>query len=115
MADATAPVSDETAAMLDLIQQTDTLNPAEKEYWINLVPQMDAAQLDQLKGILQTEQKHLEEIDQKYDGKLEAVSQKYLNQWDAQKTREERFKRQQEEEASQESAHEEAEKLLEQW
>lgn len=109
------PVGDQTQEIKLLIEQTSTLNDAEKQYWLNLLPTMNEGQLNQLRGILQTEQKNLEEIDQKYDQKLEDVASKYLNQWDDKKAQEERSQRQEQEKALRTEDVERAENLLEGW
>jgi wobble nucleotide-excising tRNase len=98
-----------------LIAVATALNPAEKQYWLDLLPTMNPAQLAQLKGILVTEQKTINDIDRKYDQKLEGVAQKYLSRWDTEKVREVRLKRAKEEEAHQTESHGEAEALLKNW
>lgn len=107
--------STELESMKQLITAATALNAAEKEYWLNLLPTMNAGQLEQLKNILVTEQKNMNDIDHKYDKKLENVAQKYLSRWDTEKVRGERMKRAQEEQSHQTEAHEDAEELLKKW
>lgn len=101
--------------MKQLIMAATALNAAEKQYWLDLLPTMNAGQLGQLKTILTTEQKTISDIDHKYDRKLENVAQKYLSRWDSEKFRGERLKRAEEEQSHQVEAHESADALLKNW
>jgi len=98
-----------------LINGTTVLNEAERKYWTDLLPTMNDEQLNQLKNILETEQMKMQEIDRKYDKKLEDVAQKYLNRWDSEKSRAAREARQQEEQQHREEEHAKAEELLGSW
>lgn len=114
MSNSITPVP-QTEEILQLINSTTVLNDAEKKYWLDLLPKMNEAQLIQLKGILVTEQKNMQAIDQKYDKKLEDVAQKYLNRWDSEKTKAARLARDQEEQKHREEEHSKAEELLGRW
>lgn len=106
---------EELEALKKLIAETPALNEAEKAYWLDLLPSMNRSQIDQLKNILETEKKNLEDIDKKYDKKLEAVAQKYLSRWDSEKAKSARLKRRKEEKTHEEEAGKKAEELLKQW
>ena len=107
--------TDELAQVKQLVETTTALRDEERQYWLDLLPSMNQEQLAQLKDILHTEQKNLDDIDQKYDQQLEAVGEKYLKRWDGEKARADRMKRQEEEKGHIEESQEEAEKLLEGW
>lgn len=98
-----------------LIQHTTTLNEAEKKYWLDLLPIMNTSQRDQLKSILENEQKQLNNLDTKYDRKLEQVAQKYLSRWDSEKAKAARVKRKAAEKTHEEEAEKKAEQLLGKW
>jgi hypothetical protein len=98
-----------------LIQSSTVLRDDEREYWLGLLPQMNETQLVQLKGILVGQQSQIQQIDQKYDQKLQAVGEKTLQRWDGEKVRAKRLKRESEEQGHQEESHEEAEALLGSW
>lgn len=115
MADQTTVSKPLLEQIKDLLRTTTVLNEAEKKYWNDLLPTMNESQLNQLKSILETEQKNMQAIDQKYDKKLENVAQKYLSRWDSEKTRAARSARQQEEQKHREGEHAQAEQLLGQW
>lgn len=106
------PVADDIRRLLG---STTVLNQAERQYWLDLLPTMNEAQLQQLKGILEKEQQKIVQIDQKYDQQLGAVAQKYLSRWDAEKTRAARVERQQQERQHAEKSAQQAEELLQQW
>ena len=113
MADtATTDSANSTEEIKALIDATDTLNESEKEYWLNLLPTMNEGQIEQLRGILETEQENMEEINKKYDQKLEEVSGKYLKRWDHEKAQEARLKMKAEEASLKASDERKAEELL---
>ena len=111
----TADPTDEKALLQKLIMTTNALREDERQYWLDLVPNMSSDQMAQLRDILQTEQENVEEIDQKYDQKLRGVGEKYLNRWDSEKARADRIQRKAEEEETLEASEKKAEELLENW
>ncbi len=98
-----------------LIESSTVLRDDERSYWLGLLPQMNEAQLVQLKGILEGQQQQIQQIDQKYDQKLKAVGEKTLQRWDGEEARAERLKRESVEQGHREESHEEAEELLSKW
>lgn len=98
-----------------LIQETPALRDEERQYWAQLVPTMNQQQLQQLQKILASEQENLQKIDDKYQGELKAVGEKYLQKWDATKVQQDRQARRQEEQEHAQEAQEKAEALLEGW
>lgn len=110
-----AVASDEKAMLEELIQSTNALRDDERQYWLDLLPNMNSDQMTQLKGILLSEQENVEQIDQKYDEKLQGVGEKYLNKWDSEKSRSERLQRQAQEKEQSEEAEKKAEELLQNW
>jgi hypothetical protein len=75
------------AELLELIKNTGSMSFDEKEYWVQLLPIMNNAQIKNLQGILGREKKKLAEIDAKYSKKMEDISQKYINRWDSEKNK----------------------------
>lgn len=98
-----------------LIQSSQVLRDEEREYWYGLLPQMNEAQLTQLKGILEGQNQQKAVIDQKYDQQLQAVGEKTLNRWDGEEARAERVKRVEEEQSHIDEAQSKAEELLSGW
>ncbi|MDZ4217361.1 MAG: hypothetical protein U1C97_03550 [Candidatus Gracilibacteria bacterium] len=113
--DQNAPAFAAQDELKQLISTSNALNEAEKKYWLDLLATMNEGLLEQLKGILVSEQKNLEEIDRKYDHKLEEVAQKTLNRWDSEKAQVARLQRTQVEAGEQQKAEQDAEALLKQW
>jgi len=110
-----ATTAPDLESMKQLINAATALNPAEKQYWLDLLPNMNEAQIQQLKGILESEQKNLDAIDHKYDQKLENVAEKYLSKWDSEKGKVERLKKLEEEKKVQTESEATAEALLKSW
>lgn len=99
--------------IIAMIKTSESMNPEERQYWVNILPIMTPEQLQNLKDILENERKQLASIDAKYQGQSPAVSPETL-----QKAGDERRKRRQELQ-SKEAAHRQeegaaAEALLEQ-
>ena len=53
----------------------------EKQNRFNLLPLMTEEQVDKLRGILLREKSKLEEIEQRYEQKKQAIKEKYMTQW----------------------------------
>jgi membrane-bound lytic murein transglycosylase B len=51
----------------------------EKQNWFNLLPMMNASQVDKLRAILEKEKTKLAEIEQRYEKKKLEIKKKYLN------------------------------------
>jgi hypothetical protein len=96
-----------------LIAEAQSMNESERKYWLDLLPMMSEEQKLNLLNILTTEKRKLEEIDKKYEKKMDTISTKYLSKWSGQKQKEHREKRHKKEQAHQKEAHEEADALLE--
>ena len=106
---------DDREELKKLIESTDVLSEPERKYWLDLLPTMSPAQMQQLRSILESEKKNLDEIDRKYDDQLEKIAQKYLSKWDSEKSKSTRLKRQKEEKKEEESSSAKAEELLKQY
>lgn len=113
--DASAVSAVELAQLKKLVEKTSALRDDERQYWLQLLPSMNTEQVNQLKGILETEQQNMQAIDQKYDQQLSQVGDKYLKRWDGEKARSQRIERREEEKSHLEEAEKKAEELLENW
>lgn len=113
---ASTPTSEtEVEILRGLIRSSTVLRDDERAYWLGLLPQMNEAQLLQLKGILEGQNEQMKGIDEKYDQKLQEVGEKTLQRWDGEKARSERVKREDEEKAHTDQAHDKADALLGEW
>lgn len=61
--------------LIDLIMASESMNDAERQYWIDILPVMNAEQTAQLQSILQKEREQLAAIDAKYDKKIEEIAE----------------------------------------
>lgn len=95
-----------------LLTETGALNELEKQYWLDLLPTMNARQMKELKEILESEKKSSDEAEKRESADLEKAGQKFLSRWDSEKARLKREKRVQEEKEQEKETEEKAEKLL---
>lgn len=66
--------------IISLILESKSLDTQqEKQSWFDLLPLMNQEQIDKLKDILTREKQKLQEIEQKYSEKKDAVINKYVN------------------------------------
>ena len=61
--------------LLGLIQQSESMNTGERQYWINILPVMTPEQVQSLRDILENERKQLTAIDEKYSKAMQDVGQ----------------------------------------
>lgn len=58
------------AELLELIAKTESMDDAERRYWYDILPSMNADQIARLKNILLNEKRKLEELERKYQEEL---------------------------------------------
>lgn len=75
--------------IIGLIQQSESMNDEERQYWVNILPIMTPEQQGNLKDILANEREQLAAIDQKYASEIDKVGQQQM----IQQTDEERRRR----------------------
>lgn len=56
--------------LIALILQSESMNDEERQYWVNIMPIMTPEQLQNLRDILNNEQKQLAAIDDKYSAQI---------------------------------------------
>ena len=65
--------------LIELILRSRSIDTEqEKQNWFNLLPLMNATQLEKLRAILIKEKTKLQEIEEKYEGKKQEIKKKYL-------------------------------------
>lgn len=103
-------VQEKFAAILVLIQGSESMNNEERQYWINILPIMTPEQLKNLQEILSSEKKQLAAIDAKYSKEMSQVSGTAAVESMEQKIRSQKEKRRQteEEDIKKEQSQEEA-------
>lgn len=68
--------------LIELILRSRSIDTTqEKQNWFNLLPLMNATQLEKLRAILVKEKTKLQEIEEKYEGKKQEIKKKYLQKW----------------------------------
>lgn len=61
-----------------LVDQTESMDEAEKNYWFDILPSMTHSQTARLVEILTTEKRKLRELEIKYQKEIKALNKKYL-------------------------------------
>jgi xylose isomerase len=65
--------------LIELILRSRSIDTKqEKQNWFNLLPLMNATQLEKLRAILIKEKIKLQEIEERYEGKKQEIKKKYL-------------------------------------
>lgn len=108
---ATDPQND-NAELLKLIQESESMNDAERQYWMNILPIMTPEQIENLREILLNEKRQLAAIDTQYASEIEALGSEEFIQQTAEKRKERREKRSTAEMQHAEEAEEQAEDIL---
>jgi hypothetical protein len=57
--------------LITLIQNSQSMNDEERQYWIDVLPIMSDDQLENLKNILDNEKKQMAEADKQYEGGMQ--------------------------------------------
>jgi Spy/CpxP family protein refolding chaperone len=77
MADSKVIITDDVKAnhpeLVQMIMGTESMNDEERQYWMDLLPIMNAEQIENLHDILDNERKKLAEIDSYYSQKVEDI------------------------------------------
>lgn len=73
---------EDTPDLIELILRSRSIDTnQEKQNWFNLLPLMNATQLEKLRTILIKEKTKLQEIEERYEGKKQEIKKKYLQKW----------------------------------
>jgi hypothetical protein len=57
--------------LIELILATESMDDSERQYWFDILPSMNADQIQRLYDILETERKKLDELEKKYQKEIE--------------------------------------------
>lgn len=63
--------------LLELIAKAESMDDAERKYWYDILPSMNADQIARLKEILLTEKRKIEELERKYQEELGRLNKKH--------------------------------------
>lgn len=64
-----------------LIEETESMNKDERDYWFQILPIMTDDQIAKFRDILLNEKMQLDKLDKEYENKLEKLNEKHLNEW----------------------------------
>jgi hypothetical protein len=65
-------IVDKWPDLMTMLNQTDSMDNSEKEYWISMLPTMSEVHIEKLYNILANEKKKLTEIENKYNASKNA-------------------------------------------
>jgi len=57
------------------------MDDTERQYWFDILPSMNADQVQRLTDILETERRKLDELEKKYQTEIENLNQKHVVEW----------------------------------
>lgn len=67
--------------LIELLLATESMDDSERQYWFDILPSMNADQVQRLTDILETERKKLDELEKKYQTEIESLNQKHVAEW----------------------------------
>jgi len=94
--------------LVDLINQTESMNTEERDYWFQILPIMTDQQIAKFRQILVNEKEQLTKLDQEYEEEIKRLNNKHLLEWKEFESKEKRA-----ELTAQESKAEKTEKIEE--
>jgi len=73
-----ADLRKEHKELIQLILDSESMNDEERQYWVNILPVMTPAQVQNLQDILENEKRQLATIDRKYAKEIESIGEQQL-------------------------------------
>ena len=67
--------------LIELLLATESMDDSERQYWLDILPSMNADQVQRLTDILETERKKLDELEKKYQTEIDTLNKKHMNEW----------------------------------
>ncbi len=67
--------------LIELVLATESMDDSERQYWFDILPSMNADQVQRLYDILETERRKLDELEKKYQNEIESLNQKHMTEW----------------------------------
>ncbi|MDD3897321.1 MAG: hypothetical protein PHU04_05815 [Candidatus Peribacteraceae bacterium] len=98
--------------LVQLILDSESMNNEERQYWVNILPVMTPAQVQNLRDILENEKRQLATIDRKYAKEIGAIGEQQLLKKIQQARRERRQERSSHEESTEQEEQEEQQNIL---
>jgi len=86
-------VKEQFPELVELILKSQSMNLEERQYWVDVLPIMTEKQIDNLCGILDNEQKQIEEADREYEEGVQQEARIFINKFDQYKYKEKKASR----------------------
>ena len=67
--------------LIELLLATESMDDSERQYWFDILPSMNADQVQRLTDILETERKKLDDLEKKYQTEIDSLNQKHIAEW----------------------------------
>jgi hypothetical protein len=67
--------------LMQLIQETESMNEEERDYWFQILPIMTEDQISKFRDILLNEKKQLQKLDAEYEDQLTQLNEKHMIEW----------------------------------
>ena len=68
--------------LIELIRNSHSMDPEERQYWVDVLPIMSDEQIQNLRDILDNEKKQIEEAAQEYKGGIKEASDQAVREFD---------------------------------
>ena len=81
-------VKEQFPELIELIKGSQSMNHEERQYWVDVLPIMTEDQISNLRGILENEQKQMEEADREYEEGVQEEARIFINKFDQYKYKE---------------------------
>lgn len=76
--------------LMQLIQDTESMNQEERDYWYQILPIMTEDQIAKFREILLNEKQQLARLDKEYEDELTKLNEKHMIEWKEFETKEKR-------------------------
>lgn len=76
-----AIVKEKFPDLVQLINQTESMNAEERDYWFQILPIMSEQQIAKFRQILVNEKEQLAKLDKEYDEEISRLNNKHMLEW----------------------------------
>ena len=76
--------------LMQLIEDTESMNKEERDYWYQILPIMTEEQISKFREILLNEKQQLARLDKEYEEELTRLNEKHMIEWKEFETKEKR-------------------------
>jgi hypothetical protein len=76
-----AIVKDKFPDLIKLINETESMNEEERDYWFQILPIMSEQQIAKFRQILLNEKEQLAKLDEEYNDEIQRLNNKHMLEW----------------------------------